>query len=137
MARRAILACTALGGLLMTSLGVCFILFAEPLTRVISADPLHLATTPTLLKICGTVQIFFAINMVVRQGLRGVGDTRWTFLITTVSSYGIRLPAAWFLGIHLGLGLPGIWLGLCGELVIRSCLFLTRFLHGGWTRLRV
>ena len=33
-------------------------------------------------------------TMVVRQGLRGVGDTRWCFLITTFSSYAIRLPAA-------------------------------------------
>ena len=75
--------------------------------------------------------------MVVRQGLRGVGDTRWTFMITTVSSYGVRLPASYLFGVTLGMGLEGIWIGLCGELVIRAALFSARFLHGGWKRLEI
>ena len=75
--------------------------------------------------------------MVLRQGLRGVGDTRWTLLITSCSSYGIRLPACWLLGIHFDLGLPGIWMALMGEIVIRGGFFLARFLHGGWTRITV
>lgn len=137
MARKAIMACTGIGALIMTGLGVLFILEAEWLTRVISSDPIHLEQTPPLLRICGAVQIFFAITMVVRQGLRGVGDTRWTFIITTVSSYGVRLPAAWLLGVYFDWGLTGIWIALCGEIVVRAMLFLGRFIHGGWTRIRV
>ena len=112
-------------------------LFGEQLTDVISDQPVHLEETPKLLFICGAVQVFFALNMVVRQGLRGVGDTRWTLLITVVSSYGIRLPLAWFLGVYMDLGLPGIWMGLCGEIVIRGCMFAGRFLHGGWAKIKV
>ena len=89
------------------------------------------------LAICGTVQAFFALSMVIRQGLRGVGDTRWTLFITTASSYGLRLPACWFLGVHLDWGLPGIWIGLMGEVVVRGLFFLARFLHGGWAKVRV
>lgn len=137
MARLAILACTGAGMAFMGALGIVFMLFGTELTDVISDQPVHLEETPKLLFICGAVQIFFALNMVVRQGLRGVGDTRWTLLITVVSSYGIRLPLAWFLGVHLNLGLAGVWYGLCGEIVIRGCLFAARFLHGGWTRVRV
>ena len=81
--------------------------------------------------------LFFALTMVLRQGLRGVGDTRWTLLITTCSSYGIRLPACWLLGIHFELGLAGIWMGLMGEIVLRGMFFLARFLHGGWTGIKV
>ena len=58
-------------------------LFGEELTSLISREPVHLEHAPRLLFICGTVQVFFGISMVVRQGLRGVGDTRWTFRITT------------------------------------------------------
>ena len=137
MARRAIFACTWVTMLIMGSLGVVFMLFGESLTRIISDQPVHLEMVPKLLFICGAAQIFFAITMVVRQGLRGVGDTRWTFLITTISSYGVRLPVAWFLGVYLGYGLEGIWIGLCGEIVIRAILFAGRFLHGGWTRITV
>jgi Na+-driven multidrug efflux pump len=90
-----------------------------------------------LLFVCGLVRVLFAITMVIRQGLRGVGDTMWTLIITSVSSYGVRLPLAWLLGVQLGYGLTGIWIGLCGELVVRALLFSSRFVHGGWKRVKV
>ncbi len=137
MARKAILACTGIGIVLMGSLGLVFIFGGTFLTRIISDQPVHLQETPELLLICGVVQIFFAITMVLRQGLRGVGDTRWTFLITTFASWGLRLPAAWVLGVIMGMGLRGVWLGMCGEIVLRALLFAWRFCNGGWMRIRV
>lgn len=136
-ARRAVLACTAIGSVIMGLLGLVFIFGGEFLTGIISHDPVHMEETPRILFICGLIQIFFAITMVVRQALRGVGDTTWVLIITVVSSYGARLPAAWLLGVYFGYGLAGIWMGLCGELVIRAMLFLARFYHGGWQRVRV
>ena len=136
-ARRAILACTGIGCAIMGVLGLVFIFGGELLTRIISTEPVHLVEAPSLLLICGLVQVFFAISMVVRQGLRGVGDTTWMFIITTVSSFGIRLPAAWLFGVYLELGLKGVWIGLCGEMVIRAALTTARFVHGGWKRVRV
>ena len=137
MARRAIVRCVYVGMIMMGTLGLAFIFFGEQLTRVISDEPVYLDRVPDLLLICGLIQVFFALNMIIRQALRGVGDTRWTLLITVVSTYGIRLPAAWFLGVYMGMGLTGIWIGLCGELVVRGCLFTARFLHGGWQRIQV
>jgi Na+-driven multidrug efflux pump len=136
-ARQAIWACTWVGIILMGLMGIVFMVAGEPLTRLISREPIHLAETPRLLFICGIVQVFFALSMVIRNGLRGVGDTTACLIITVVSSYGVRLPAAWFLGVHLELGLAGIWMALCGELVVRGMLFLWRFLSPGWERLRV
>jgi len=136
-ARKAVLICTIIGSVIMGLLGLVFIFGGEFLTGIISHDPVHLAETPRILFICGLIQIFFAITMVVRQALRGVGDTTWVLIITVVSSYGVRLPAAWLLGVYFGYGLAGIWMGLCGELVVRAMLFLARFLHGGWQHIRV
>ncbi|MCZ6810665.1 MAG: MATE family efflux transporter [Planctomycetota bacterium] len=137
LAQRAILACTGIGAVLMGGLGLVFMFGGDFLTRIISDHPIHRAETPALLFICGTVQVFFAITMVIRQGLRGVGDTRWTFLITTVASFGIRLPAAWLFAVVLEMGLKGVWIGMCGEIALRALLFGWRFFHGGWKRLEV
>ncbi|MCH8823401.1 MAG: MATE family efflux transporter [Planctomycetes bacterium] len=137
MAQRSIVICTVIASVMMGLFGLVFIFGGEMLTRIISSDELHLKETPPILLIGGSVQVFFAINLVIRQGLRGVGDTRWTFLITTVSSYAIRLPVAWFFGVYLQWGLTGIWIGLSGELSIRALLFLARFLHGGWKSIEV
>lgn len=137
MAKRSIVVCTLIAAVLMGLLGIVFVVFGEALTRIVSSEPVHLEMVPRLLDIAGVVQVAFATTMVVRQGLRGVGDTKWTFLITTISSYGVRLPAAWFLGVHLEMGLVGIWYALCGEFVIRALLFTARLRNGGWTRIRV
>jgi len=137
MARRAITACTLVGMVMMAAFGVVFMFAGEPLTRVISDHPLHLQHTPNLLLIVGSVQIFFALSMVTRQGLRGVGDVNWTLFITSFSSYAVRLPLAYFFGVALGWGLEGIWIGLSAEIVIRGLMFGARFLHGGWAKVRV
>lgn len=137
LARRAVIACAGIAAVVMGSFGVVFMTAGEALTTIVSSEPVHLEIVPRLLFLGGAVQVFFAITMVVRQGLRGVGDVRWTFGITTFSSYAIRLPAAWLLGIHFELGIVGIWYALCGEFVIRCVLFVARFLHGGWTKVEV
>lgn len=137
MARRAILACTLVGCAIMGALGLVFMFGGAGLTAMISDETVHRAEAPALFFIAGLVQIPFASGIVMRQGLRGVGDTRWTFIITTVSSFGIRLPAAWLFGVVLGLGLRGVWIGLCGEIVLRGVFFAWRFFHGGWKTVKV
>lgn len=137
MAQRAVLACMGLAVVIMGSLGLMFMFCGEWLTAIVSDKEIHLLHTPRLLFICGTMQIFFAITMVIRQGLRGVGDTRWTFVITTVSSYAVRMPAAYILGVMMGFGIEGIWYALCGEFVVRAGMFSARFFHGGWKHLEV
>ena len=116
----------------MGVLGIVFMCFGETFTRIVSDEPVFLALVPDLLIVCGVMQVAFAVSMVVRQALRGLGDTMWVFWITTGSSYGIRLPMAWFFGLHLGWGLTGVWIGLCGEMLFRALFFLARFRFGGW-----
>jgi putative MATE family efflux protein len=137
LARRAILVCTGIAVAVMGTIGLVFITQGELLTSIISDNPIHLETVPKLLVIGGSMQVFFAITMVIRQGLRGVGDTKWCLLITSLSSYAVRLPATYILGVMLGYGLVGIWIGLCGEFVVRATLFSLRFRHGGWARIRI
>ncbi len=137
LARSAMLKCLWVGSAVMGALGLLFIFGGAWLTRIVSGAPVHLVEVPKLLLIAGMVQAVFAVTLVLRQGLRGAGDTRWSFYITTFSSFLIRLPLAWLFGVRLGGGLSGVWIGLCGEIVIRSALFAWRFWNGGWMRVAV
>lgn len=137
MARRAIWACTAIGMAIMGPMGLLFMTQGRLLTSVISAEPVHLEEVPRTLFACGAVQVFFAMGMTLRNGLRGVGDTRSILLITVGSIYAVRLPLAWAMGVWMGWGLAGIWWALSIELVVRGLLFLWRFQQPGWERLRV
>jgi putative MATE family efflux protein len=133
-ARKAVFACVLLAVVFMGSLGLAMMFAGHSLTSIISDEPVHLALVPKLLFIAGVTQVGFAVMMVIRQALKGVGDTTWTMIITTVSSWGIRLPAAWFLGVYLDLGLVGIWYALCGEMIVRGALFYLRFQYGKWAK---
>jgi putative MATE family efflux protein len=131
-ARKSTLICVLLAMLFMGTMGLVMILFGDQLTSIISNQPMHLSLVPKLLVVAGFMQLGFAVMMVIRQTLKGVGDTVWTFIITSFSSWCIRLPAAWYFGVHLDYGLLGIWYALCGEMIIRAVLFSIRFFQGGW-----
>ena len=136
-ARRAVNLCWAAGVIISTVLGLVFIFFPELLVRVYTDQPELLAESPHLLRVAGFVQVFFVSAIILGQGMRGAGDTRTMLYLTSASTYLVRLPLAYFIGVYLGYGLWGIWLGLCTELTFRGGLFTARYLHDGWTKVQV
>jgi putative MATE family efflux protein len=137
LARRAIWSCLWIAIAIMGALGIVFMAAGEPLARLMSRDPVILREVPRTLFICGVIQVFFAMGLVVRQGLKGCGDAKGTFRITLVSTVLVRVPLAYLCGVTLGWGLAGIWIGLCAELAVRGLLFLGRFMGRGWERAEV
>lgn len=137
MARRAIWACLWIAMAIMGVLGIVFMVAGDTLAHLMSRDPVIIAEVPKALFICGIVQVFFAMALVIRQGLKGCGDAKGTFRITLVSTVLIRVPLAYVCGVVLGWGLAGIWIGLCVELGVRGLLFLARFMGGNWEKVKV
>ncbi|MEX0886045.1 MAG: MATE family efflux transporter [Phycisphaeraceae bacterium] len=137
-ARQAGYVCWGVGAGWMAAMGVVFILFPEALARLLAPDEptLYEAAAPLLI-IAGPVQVFFGTYMVLAHVLRGAGDTTTAMALTYGCTFLLRLPAAWVLAEPMGMGLVGVWLALCGELVIRGLVFAARFMHGGWMRVRV
>lgn len=137
MARRAIWLCTLAGMALMGAVGVVLMLGGQFLTRLISDDPIHLEYVPRILFIAGFVQVFFAMAMVISNAMRRIGDTRVSMGITIFNTWCVRVPLAYYIGVHLGYGLIGVWYALCFELVLRGLLFMGRFLQGRWMHVKV
>jgi len=157
LARKAILRCVCISTTIMFGFSFAFILFPQQIVGVFSSQKTHLEIAPSLLIVCGFIQIPFAIAMTLRGAMRGAGDTKTVMYITWVSTYAVRLPLAWlFSGVDIPLGggnfirnpaplqehfdlhpLIGLWIGLCGEIIFRFFFFLARFLHGGWARIKV
>lgn len=158
MARLAILRCTGLAVAMMVTFGIAFLAFPVFIVKQFTLQPSHLEISPQLLRVCGFIQIPFAIAIVIRGSLRGAGDTKAAMVITWICTYGIRLPLAW-LGSGLDIPLPGggvihnpdplraigfdvhplvgLWVGLCTEIILRALLFTSRLLQGKWERVRV
>ncbi len=136
-ARRAVWICFGYGAVFMGVMGAGFILLPELLVRLISNQQPILEAAPPLLFIVGWVQVGFAASLIFSGALRGVGDTRACMAITFGSTYLLRVPLVWWIAVHLGHGLNGVWIALSVELMARGLFFLLRFLHGGWTRVIV
>lgn len=152
MASRVILACVGVASVFMGAMGLAFLLAPEVITGWFTPQPEHLALTPQLLAITGWVQVPFAVGIVLRSALRAAGDARVVMWITWVCTWAIRLPLAFIIsGVDLTIwgvtihnpapfgnnGLPGLWIGLCSEIVLRGALFWGRFLQGAWKTKRV
>ncbi len=157
-ASHAIAICTAISCAFMGLMGLLFCFAPGSLVAFMSEQEEHLTLVPRLLFITGLVQIPFAISIVLRSGLRGAGDVKSVMWLTWISTYAIRLPLAYAIsGVDIPLphwltgrvgavlenpfpfdaGLPGLWIGLCLEILVRCSLFAWRYWHGGWKRSRV
>jgi putative MATE family efflux protein len=161
LAKKAVFRCTVIASVIMGGLGMCFIVFAKPITAAMSSQPEHMQLVPPLLIICGIVQIPFAIGIVFRSSMRGAGDVKWVMGLTWFATYGMRLPLAYFVsGVDLPIpeflgggiitnprlfeqwfgvapGLTALWIALCSEMLLRGILFSLRFFQGGWLRAKV
>lgn len=161
LAKKAVFRCTLIAAAIMGSLGFAFVLFARPITAMLSQQPAHMEMVPPLLVICGVIQVPFAIGIVFRSAMRGAGDVKFVMGLTWFSTYAIRLPLAYFVsGVDIPIpqflgggmitnprvleawfgltpGLTAMWIALCSEMVIRGMLFSVRFFHGGWLKAKV
>jgi len=136
-AKRAAWVCWAYGTTIMVGFGIVFMGLPEPLVRIFTDQEPFLSDVPPMLFHAGWAQIGFATYLVLSGALRGAGDTRTTMYMTFTSTFLVRLPLAYLIGVVWEQGLTGIWMALGIELIFRGALFLTRFLHGGWTKIKV
>lgn len=117
-ARRSGFVALALGAIFMGVAGVVFLLFPDTIVGFFSHDPDVLATGAVLLAVAAVFQLFDGFQVVATGALRGAGDTRTPMLANLFGHWFIGLPIGYFLGLHLGWGASGVWIGLCIGLIL-------------------
>ena len=127
----------AAGGGAMGTMGVLFITFSRVFANLLAEDPTIIDLTARCLFITGFAQIGFAAAMIFSAALRGAGDTFTVMVINLAFILGLRLTGALLVARYFKLGLPAIWVVLAGELMLRGIAVFLRFLHGGWTHVKV
>jgi Na+-driven multidrug efflux pump len=110
---------------------VCFAL-AHPLVGLFTSDPAVRDSAATGLRVLCLGQPFWGLGQVYAGALRGAGDTRFPMLATTAGVWFVRLPVAWFFGLFLGLGLPGLFISNSVDAATRAAFVTYRFMRGKW-----
>lgn len=116
----------------MTGLAVVCFVVADPLVGLFTTDPAVQAAAATGLRVLCLGQPFWGLGQVYAGALRGVGDTRFPMLSTSIGVWIVRLPVAWFFCLALGLGLPGLFISNSVDAATRSLLVTVRFLRSRW-----
>ncbi|WGL98893.1 MATE family efflux transporter [Arsenophonus sp. aPb] len=94
----------------------CFWLFRIPLLDAITEDQNIIKLLLPLFLLSVFLEPGRTLNIVMVNALRAAGDARFPFCTALISMWGIALPISYFLGLKMGMGLLGIWLGfLCDE----------------------
>lgn len=128
-ARRSGLIAFGGGVLIMSIAALCFWLIPGPLARMLTDQVDVISLSIPLLAVCAVFQLSDGIQGVGAGVLRGAGDTRFAFLANVVGHYAVGLPIAIFLGLYQGLGVIGLWWGLCAGLTAVAIALLSRFLR--------
>ncbi|MEG1426755.1 MAG: MATE family efflux transporter, partial [Oscillospiraceae bacterium] len=122
MARLYSSACQRLGIICAVVVSVLFFFFGRGMFSLFSNDVVILDYGDMIMKVLCVV-IYLQIEQVVILGcLRGAGDTKYTAFISLISVAIIRPGASWLLCYPLGLGLTGVWLGLCADQLVRFAM---------------
>ncbi len=124
----------SLGWGLAVSVGVALLaaLTSRWTLRLFTRDPLVLATAQVLLWITVLLEPGRTFNLVVINALRATGDARFPVAAGAVSMLFVMAGGAWLLGVHWGLGLPGVWLAYAADEWLRGLVMAARWQGGAW-----
>jgi MATE family multidrug resistance protein len=124
-ARAAGWAAVVIGGGIMVLGGTVFVFIPTLVGRIFTNDPTTIAAAASLLRIAAIFQLFDGVQVVCTGALRGLGNTRTPMLTNLVGHWFIGLPLGCSLAFGAGVGVMGVWVGLCVGLIIVAVVLLT------------
>jgi multidrug resistance protein, MATE family len=113
-------------------LGVIFIAIPQYVLIIITTDSSIIETAKNSLRIAGFAQIFYAIGLVLANGLQAGGRTFFVMKAEVITNLFVFVPLAYFLGVYLGLGLGFAWLALPVYIITYSYIIFDRFSRDSW-----
>ena len=124
-----------IGFILCVATGATLFLAARPLAGLFTPDTEVIALTSVILRVVAFAEPFFALSIVLFGSLRGANDTRYPMFICLLSMWVVRIVLTVFFVFVLHMGLPGVWLAMALDLILRGILSLLRWRGGKWQRL--
>ncbi len=125
-ARRAGWSAILIGFGFMACSGSVFVSIPDLIARLFTPNPAVIRVGAQLLLVAAAFQLFDGLQTVATGALRGAGDTRTPMLANFVSYWLMGLPSGYVLCFRFRWGALGIWIGLCGGLmIIGSALLIT------------
>jgi len=111
---------------------VVIAVIAPQLIGIFTDNPAVIKGGALLLRISVVLEIGRVFNIVVINSLRATGDARFPLKVAAVCMWLFWVPNSWFLGLHLGWGLVGIWIAMTCDEWLRGILMYYRWVKRRW-----
>ena len=109
-------------------------MLAPRLLSFFTSDPATASTGVLLVRMAVLLETGRVSNLIVINALRAAGDARFPVLMAMASMWLVQVPLAWLLGLHLGLGVPGVWIALATDEWLRAGIMQRRWRRRTWHR---
>ncbi len=130
-------AATGQAVIVMVVMGFVFFVFADPIARAFTGDPLAQRLGGDYLRINAVCEPFLALGMVLTGALQGAGETMRPTFVTLLTMWIVRLPIAYYLIFTRHLNARGAWISMCFSTVLGGLLTVLIFRAGRWKRSKV
>jgi putative MATE family efflux protein len=127
---------TRLAIILMSAMGLVFVVFARQIAGLFIDDPQVIDYTVTFMYALGAAQPLMAIDWTITGALRGAGDSQFPLYGSLAGFYGIRLFVTILIARHHG-PIVWIWWSLLLDYIVRSAIKGWRFRTGKWMTVEV
>ncbi|WP_034915816.1 EmmdR/YeeO family multidrug/toxin efflux MATE transporter [Erwinia sp. 9145] len=122
---------------MLSTVGLCIVSaltvpFAGILASFYTRDPEVIHVVKMLVWLNAAFMPFWAASWVLPAGLKGARDARFTMWVSLLGMWGCRIVAGYTLGVMLGFGVVGIWMGMFLDWIVRALFFYRRLVSGRW-----
>ena len=115
----------------MGTLSVLLFFFAAPVVGLFGLTPAAAAMAIQVLRWCSVFDLlFWPMSFSLPNALRASGDARFTMIVSMCSMWIFRIGFSYLLVPQIGL--LGVWVAMFIDWIVRSVVFLIRFLSGRW-----
>ena len=119
------------------SVGVLFILFAEPVVRLFTNDPAVVPMGAACLRIVSYGNLGYACFMVMMQAFNGAGDTVTPTIVNFFGFWLFEIPLAYALAVPLRMHSNGVFFSIAiaeSSMAVASAIL---FKHGRWKKKKI
>jgi putative MATE family efflux protein len=127
---------TGMAVVMMTAMGLVFIVFARQIAALFIDDHQVILYTVAFMYALGAAQPLMAVDWTITGALRGAGDSRFPLYGSLAGFYGMRLFLTILIWYHHG-NIIWIWWSIIADYVVRSGLKTWRFTGGKWETVEV
>jgi putative MATE family efflux protein len=122
---------TGMAVVLMSAMGLLFIVFAHQIAALFISDKQVIEYTVQFMYALAAAQPLMAIDWTITGALRGAGDSQFPLYGSLAGFYGMRLALTILISYYGG-SINWIWWSLIADYVVRSALKTWRFRTGHW-----